>query len=71
MNLWIRGEKDELVNAAMVSVLRVQREQGAYALMAAMFGGGAICLARGTEADCKRRLDLIHDELTKVGVRFA
>jgi hypothetical protein len=71
MSLWIRGEKEELINAAMVSVLRVQREQGTHALMAVMFGGGAICLVRGTEVDCKRRLEQIHDELTRVGVRFA
>jgi len=59
------------VNAALVSVVRLQRDQGAHTLSATTQGGGIICLLRGSEAECRRRLEEIRNELIKLGVRFA
>ena len=71
MDLWLRGEKDELINAGLVAVVRIQRDQGAHSLIATTQGGGTVCLVRGAESECRRRLEEIRNELIKVGVRFA
>jgi hypothetical protein len=67
--MWALGENGELINLALVSVVKAQLNQGSWQVLA-LAQGSIVCVQRGSEAECKRRVEAIKAEMLKAGARF-
>lgn len=70
--IWLIGENGELVNLALVSVVRAQQAaaQASWSVTASVQGGSNVPLMRGSKEACEQRVRHIQEEIVRAGGKF-